>query len=344
MNQLVVKCKQRILVVGCGLAGATVARELADRGYNIDIIDARSHVAGNAYDFQDERGFRIHKYGPHLYHTNDEKVHEWLSRFTEWTPYKHEVKAILESGRYITLPPNLETREMLGVQGIIDTLFRPYTRKMWGLEIEELDPQIIKRIAAREDMNTYYFPMDKYQYLPTHGYTQMVLNILDHQNIKIRLSTKFDKKMQNEYTHIFNSMPIDEYFDFTLGPLPYRSIKFTTVEFPAPRIFPKAVTNFTHDGPHTRVTEWNHLPNHGYRSDMTLLTYEEPCDYEDNDFQRFYPVKDIKGVNKSLYQNYKKLSPKNVTFIGRCGQYQYLDMHQAVASSLAITAKFLSCS
>ena len=226
MNQFVVKCKQRILVVGCGLAGATVARELADRGYNIDIIDARSHVAGNAYDFQDERGFRIHKYGPHLYHTNDEKVHQWLSRFTEWTPYKHEVKAILESGRYITLPPNLETREMLGVQGIIDTLFRPYTRKMWGLEIEELDPKILKRIAAREDMNTYYFPMDKYQYLPTHGYTQMVLNMLDHQNIKIRLSTRFDKKMQIEYTHIFNSMPIDEYFDFTLGPLPYRSIKF----------------------------------------------------------------------------------------------------------------------
>ena len=334
--------KHRLLIVGCGLAGATVARQLADCGYNIDIIDARSHVAGNAYDYQDERGFRIHKYGPHLYHTNDAHVHKWLSQFTDWTFYKHEVKAILESGKYITLPPNLETKEMLGDEGIIETLIRPYTRKMWGIEIEELDPQIIKRIAARDDMNTYYFPTDKYQCLPTQGYTQMVENILNHKNIETQLSTKFEKRMESDYSHIFNSMPIDEYFDFVLGSLPYRSIKFTTIEFPAPRIFPKAVTNFTHDGPHTRVTEWNHLPNHGYRPDMTLLTYEEPCDYADNNYERYYPVKDLKGVNKKLYQNYKKMAPVNMTFIGRCGQYQYLDMHQAIASSLAIAERFIS--
>lgn len=153
---------QKILVVGAGLSGATVARELAEAGYVVDIIDKRYHIAGNAFDYIDANDFRIHKYGPHLFHTNDESVVKWLSRFTTWLPYKHKVKAILCDGSFVTLPPNSETISKLGNKGVIDILFRPYTRKMWGLELEELDPGVISRIPMRNDTNQFYFPCDKF--------------------------------------------------------------------------------------------------------------------------------------------------------------------------------------
>lgn len=333
--------KSRVLVVGAGLSGVTVARELAEHGYDIHVIDKRDHIAGNAYDFVDENGFRIHKYGPHLFHTNNQDVVHWLSRFTEWLPYKHKVKALLRDGSYVTLPPNLETRAKLGDDGVIDTLFRPYTKKMWGLELEELDPKITKRVPIRDDDNEFYFPNDDFQSLPKDGYTSLVGRIINHENIKITLSTKFTRDMESEYFHIFNSMPIDEYFEFCYGPLPYRSIKFTHLTFPASRLFPTATVNFTHHGPHTRVTEWRHLPGHGSNDHLTALTYEEPCDYKHNNHERYYPVKDVSGENRLLYKRYRELVSPNMTFIGRCGQYVYLDMHQAVASAQAVTKMFL---
>ncbi len=332
---------RKILVVGAGLAGVTIARTLADAGYVVDVIDKRDHVAGNAYDYVDENGFRIHKYGPHLFHTSNDKVFDWLSRFTEWIPYKHKVKALLSDGSYVTLPPNRHTREVLGEQGVVDTLFRPYTKKMWGLELEELDSKIIQRIPIRNDDNEFYFPDERYQYLPKNGYTAMVDAVLDHENITLHLETEFQKSLEKDYHHVFNSMPIDEYFDFIHGPLPYRSIKFTNTTFPTSTLFPTAQTNFTHSGPVTRVTEWRHLPNHGGHPHMTSLTYEEPCDYRDNNYERYYPVKDIYGENRALYKKYRDIVGSNLTFIGRCGQYVYLDMHQAVGSSLAVAKRFV---
>lgn len=330
-----------ILVVGAGLSGATIARTLADADHNVHIIDKRGHVAGNAYDYIDEHGFRIHKYGPHLFHTNNREVVDWLSQFTTWVPYQHKVKALLSDGSYVTLPPNVETKEILGKEGIIDTLFRPYSKKMWNMEIEELDPTIISRIPVRDDYNELYFPNDRYQCLPSNGYEMMVKNIIDHPAINVSLKTSFDKSMEGDFDHVFNSMPIDEYFEFCFGSLPYRSIRFTHITFPAPRIFPVAVVNFTHHGPQTRVTEWAHLPNHGASECMTALTYEEPCDYKDNHHERYYPVKDAAGKNRSQYKKYRDNCPANVTFIGRCGQYVYLDMDMAVASSLAAARRFI---
>lgn len=335
------KNKKTILVVGAGLAGVTIARELAESGYIVDVIDKRNHIAGNAYDFVDENGFRIHKYGPHLFHTNNQDVVRWLSPFTEWLPYRHKVKALLEDGSYVTLPPNIETRSKLGEQGVIDILFRPYTKKMWGLDLEELDPKIIKRIPIRDDLNDLYFPGDSFQALPKYGYTAMVSKIVDHENITISLSTEFKKDMETEYSHVFNAMPIDEYFKFCYGPLPYRSIRFTHAHFPTGTLLPTATVNFTHSGPHTRVTEWRHLPGHGSSLIMTALTFEEPCDYKDNNYERYYPVKDVSGHNRGLYKKYLALVEGNMTFIGRCGQYVYLDMHQAISSSLAIAKSFL---
>jgi UDP-galactopyranose mutase len=333
--------KPRVLVVGAGLSGVTIARELADNGYAVDVIDKRNHIAGNAYDFVDENGFRIHKYGPHLFHTNNQDVVRWLSRFTEWLPYKHKVKALLKDGSYVTLPPNIQTRTKLGDKGVTDILFRPYTKKMWGLELEELDPKIINRIPVRDDHNEFYFPNDDFQALPKDGFTSLVSKIIAHENISTSLSTDFNQDMEPKYFHVFNSMPIDEYFQFCYGPLPYRSIKFTHLNFPTPTLFPTATVNFTHHGPYTRVTEWRHLPGHGSSEFMTALTYEEPCDYKDNNYERYYPVKDVSDENSNLYKKYRELVKDNMTFIGRCGQYVYLDMHQAISNSMAIANGFL---
>jgi len=333
---------KRVLVVGAGFSGAVVARELAEHNYKVWVIDSRDHIAGNAYDYTNEHGIRVHKYGPHLFHTNNKEVFQYLSRFTEWVDYKHKVKAQLDDGRYVTLPVNRETKEIVGEENVLDTFFRPYTKKMWGVELDELNPDIINRVPIRDDDNEYYFPNDEYQAMPKDGYTAMVERMLAHENITVKLSTNYDKSLNLLFDHVFNSMPIDQYFDFKYGELPYRSIKFETVHLPVPKALPTATVNFTHDGPKTRVTEWKNIPCHGDNKYITTLTFEEPCDYKDNNMERYYPIKDRDGKNRELYEKYKSEQPENMTFIGRCGLYAYLDMHQAVNSALATVRKFLS--
>lgn len=331
---------KNILVVGAGFSGAVIARELAERKFKITVIDKRDHIGGNAYDFKSD-GIRIHKYGPHIFHTNNVKVVEWLSRFTSWQEYNHKVKALLNDGQFVTLPPNRETAKILGKENIIETLFRPYTKKMWGLDIEDLDKSILRRVPIRDDDNELYFPNDEYQLMPKHGYTKIFEKILDHENIKVKLSTSFSKEMEKDYHHIFNSMPIDEYYDYEYGDLPYRSIVFNHVTLPINSLLPVPTVNFTHDGEFTRVTEWKKYPNHGENKYKTTLTFEKPCDYKENNYERYYPVKDIDGKNRKKYNRYKSIPNEKVTFIGRCGQYVYIDMHQAVSSALAQSKKFL---
>lgn len=332
---------KRILIVGAGFSGATIARKLAEKGLRIDIIDKREHIAGNAYDFRNEHGIRQHKYGPHIFHTNNLKVFEFLGAFTRWSEYHHKVKAMLSDGTFVTLPVNKETASIVGAHRIVDIFFRPYTRKMWGLEIEQIDPEVLNRVSVRDDDNEFYFPSDTYQYMPTDGYTSLVKNILDHDYINISLSTGFSKSMESDYDYIFNSMPIDEYFDYCFGELPYRSIKFHTIVLPMPHALPTATVNFTHDGPYTRITEWKKFPDHGENPYVTTLTYEEPCDYRDNHFERYYPVKDINGDNRILFKKYLDITPTNMRFIGRCGLYAYLDMHQAISSAMSIADEYL---
>jgi|TARA_B110000259_G_scaffold122633_1_gene139042 UDP-galactopyranose mutase len=332
----------KYLIVGAGFSGAVIARELAEAGHNVRVIEKRNHVAGNAYDYTNEHGIRVHEYGPHLFHTNNKEVYDYLGKFTEWVPYHHKVKALLEDGRYATLPVNRETKAMVGEENVLDIFFRPYTKKMWGMELDELNPEIINRVPIRDDDNDLYFPNDAYQAMPKDGYTAMVQSMLAHANIQVMLETSYDKEDNWMYDRVFNSMPIDQYFDFKHGNLPYRSIRFETVTVPIPRALPSATLNFTHDGPQTRVTEWKNIPCHGDNKYSTTLTFETPCDYADNNFERYYPVKDADGVNRALYQKYKNEQPGNVTFIGRCGLYAYLDMHQAVNSALATVRKFLS--
>ena len=338
---------RKILVVGAGLSGSVVARECAEQGFSVTVIDKRSHIGGNCYDFVDEDGILTHLYGPHLFHTSEMDVVSWLSKFTEWTPYKHRVKAMLSDGRLVTLPVNLETAEIVGRENIIDTFYRPYTKKMWGKDIEELDSSILSRVPIRNDNNEYYFPNDKFQAMPKHGYTRLFENILDHKNINIVLNTSYASDMLHQYDYIFNSMPIDEFFNFTLGRLPYRSIKFHTYKVPVPHLFPVATINFTHQGPYTRVTEWKNIPNskeftaNEYK---TSITVEEPCSDIENNNEPFYPIKDINGINRRKYESYASMTPANMSFIGRCGTYSYIDMDRAVFEAIKASKRYLSAS
>ena len=332
---------KKILVVGAGFSGATIARHLAEAGFQVEVIDKRPHIGGNAYDFVSNSGIRIHKYGPHIFHTNNEKVFNWLSQFTKWLPYQHKVKAQLADGQYVTLPVNKETAEIVGKENVIDTFFRPYTKKMWNKDLEELDPSILQRVPIRDDDNELYFPKDKFQFMPAEGYTKIFENIFDHPNIEVKTETLFDINMISDYYHVFNSMPIDHMFGYCFGRLPYRSIKFHDVVLPSPKLLPTACVNFTHDGPNTRMTEWKNFPNHGENNSLTVITYEEPCDYEDNDFEPYYPVKDIDGKNRQVYRKYRDLIPKKMTFIGRCGLYAYLDMDMAIAFAMKNVQDFI---
>lgn len=331
----------KILIVGCGLSGTVIARELAQHGHQITMIDKRDHIAGNCYDYVNEHGIRIHKYGPHAFHTNNEEVVNWLLQFGEWFDFKLKVKAQIANGDFVTLPVNRETKEIVGEENLIETFVRPYSEKMWAMPLEEIDRSILQRVPFRDDLNEYYFPNDKYQMLPKEGYTKLFERILDHENITVHLSTAFDRLMEKDYDHVFNSMPIDEYFDYCYGELPYRSIKFHTVTLPMVRVLPSQFVNFTHTGPYTRIVEWKNWPDHGDNPHYTTLSYEEPCDYRDNNMERYYPVKDVSGKNRDTYKKYRDLVGDHMTFIGRCGQYVYIDMHQAIASSLATAKQFL---
>ncbi|CAI8323318.1 MAG: UDP-galactopyranose mutase [Gammaproteobacteria bacterium] len=330
---------QKYLIVGAGFSGAVLARELAEKGHLVDVIDKREHIGGNCYDFVDDTGIRAHRYGPHIFHTNNAAVVDWVSRFGEWTPYEHKVKAMLGDGQLVTMPPNRETARIVGKDNIVDTLFRPYTKKMWDMEIEDLDQSIIKRVPIRDDDNELYFPKDKFQIMPVNGYTSIFEKIFDHANIKLFLSTQFSKSMEADYLHTFNCMPIDEYYDFAFGELPYRSLKFKNVTLDAPHIFELPTINFTNDGPYTRVTEWKNYPRHGVNDYLTKLTFEEPVDYRDNNMERYYPVKDIHGKNRETYAKYAGIRNEKVTFIGRCGLYVYIDMHQAINMALQFASK-----
>ena len=332
---------RRILVVGAGLSGAVVARELADKGHQVTVIDKRNHIAGNVFDFVNDHGIRIHKYGPHLFHTKNKNVFVWLSRFTEWLPYKHKVKAVLDDGRLVTLPVNKETKEVVGEDNIIETFIRPYTEKMWGMKLEDVSPNIINRVPIRDDDNEYYFPDDLYQCVPKDGYTKMVENIFNHKNISIELGKSFSKQMEDEFDHIFNSMPIDEYFNFQFGKLEYRSIKFHHTNLPSPKIFPVSQVNFTNKGPYTRIVEWKNIPGHGVNNLWTSLTYEEPCHYSENNDERYYPVRDVSGKLSSIYRKYLAIENPKVKFIGRLGNYAYLDMDQCINNSIKLIENFL---
>ncbi|MFD1510454.1 FAD-dependent oxidoreductase [Lacimonas salitolerans] len=332
---------KNVLVIGAGLSGVTVARQLAHRGCRVTVIDQKNHVGGHCFDYEDSTGIRVHKFGPHIFHTSNKRVTDWLSRFTEWVDYEHRVVAELKSGEFVPFPPNLNTMKFIHSDDIINTFYRPYSEKMWGVTLEEINPNIFHRVPMRQDFEDRYFPKSSFQKFPKYGYTNLVSEILSHKLITVKLGTPFSKEMMFNYDFTFNSMSIDEFFDYKYGMLPYRSIRFHHKVYQVEKLTIFPVVNYTNNSSFTRRTEWKNFPGHGFNGDLTLVTEEEPCDFRDNDFQRYYPISDPKGENRILYNRYKSEIPSNMVFIGRCGMYVYINMDQAISSALSISQKVL---
>jgi UDP-galactopyranose mutase len=362
-----------VLVVGAGFAGAVYARTLAEAGSTVHVIDRRAHIGGNAADFVDANGVRVHRYGPHLFHTNATHVFDWVQRFGVFVPYRHRVRAKLPDGRLVPLPVNLDTinavfdarlqteaeaaaflhRQSVPIAAprnaaehlrsrigdvLTDLFFRPYTRKMWGLELEDLDASVVKRLPIRFDRTDLYFPDDRHQALPRDGYTALFDAVLRHPGISVHLGTPYTAGMERSYDFCFNSMAIDEFFDCALGELPYRSLRFDHRTADTWDAEPVSVRNYTDNGLFTREAWWHCLPGHLVtETGRRTVTVEAPCDYRDNANERYYPVKTADQRYQKLYRAYQDMARAlpNMAFIGRCGTYQYLDMDQVINQSLA---------
>src|SRR6476619_6658672 len=344
------------LIVGAGFAGSVLAERLATEGNKkIFIIDKRDHIAGNAYDYYNNDGILIHKYGPHIFHTNSKEVFEYLGQFTPWRPYEHRVLASVD-GQLVPIPINLNTINQLyglnlnssqveeffaskaekvsGVKTSEDVVvskvgrelyekfFRGYTRKMWDLDPSELDASVTSRVPTRTNRDDRYFT-DTYQAMPLHGYTAMFEKMLDHPNIKILLNCDY-REIQREipYREMIYTGPVDSFFDYCYGKLPYRSLEFKHETHNVPTFQSAPVINYPNEQLYTRVTEFKYLT--GQEHSKTSVVYEFPQAEGDP----YYPVP--RKENADLYAKYKALADatQGVHFVGRLATYKYYNMDQ----------------
>ena len=369
MNAPFRRSKRRFdyLVVGAGFAGSVIAERLASQhGARVLLIDRRPHVGGNAYDEPNEAGILYHKYGPHIFHTNSDAVVDYLSRFTDWRPYEHRVRAYVR-GKLVPIPINrttlnelfdldlqtdeeaakylasraepveeIRTSEDVVInavgQELYELFFRGYTRKQWGLDPSELDKQVTSRIPTRTNTDDRYFS-DTFQAMPLNGYTKMFEKMLDHPLIAKRLGTDFRDLKDQAFEladHIVYTGPIDEYFDFRFGKLPYRSLRFDHQTLEQEQFQSVAVVNYPcEEVPFTRISEYKHLT--GQQSPVTTVTYEYPSAEGDP----YYPIP--RPENQELFKRYEALADAtdDVTFVGRLATYRYYNMDQIVGQALA---------
>jgi len=357
------------LIVGAGFAGSVLAERLArGSGKKVLLVDRRPHIGGNAYDHYDDAGVLVHRYGPHIFHTNSREVFEYLSGFTAWRPYEHRVRASVD-GQLVPIPINLDTinqlyglkltsmeaegffasvaepREVvrtsedvvIGRVGreLYEKFFRGYTRKQWGLDPSQLDAMVTARVPVRTNRDDRYFS-DTYQAMPLRGYTRLFENMLDHDNIHVLLNTDYHE-VQREIPHermIFTG-PVDEFFDFRYGKLPYRSLEFQFETVNQEFLQPVAVVNYPNQHLYTRSTEFKHLT--GQVHAKTSLVYEYPKAEGDP----YYPVP--RSENAELYKRYQALAEErpDVHFVGRLATYKYYNMDQVVAQALSVYARIV---
>ena len=355
------------LIVGAGFAGSVLAERLASQlNKRVLLVEKRSHVGGNAYDHYDEAGVLVHKYGPHIFHTNSRDIYEYLSRFTAWRPYQHRVLANVD-GQLVPIPINLDTVNTLyGLslnsfqlesffaeraeridacrtsedvvvsrvgRELYEKFFRGYTRKQWGLDPSELDASVTARVPVRTNRDDRYFT-DSYQVMPLHGYTRLFERMLDHPNIKLMLNTDYREVAKLlPYQQMIYTGPIDAFFDYRYGKLPYRSLEFKFETHNQEQFQPVGTVNYPNDYPYTRVSEFKHLT--GQTHAKTSVVYEYPRAEGDP----YYPVP--RPENAELYNRYLALAEATpaVHFVGRLATYKYYNMDQVVAQALALFNK-----
>ncbi|ATS53166.1 UDP-galactopyranose mutase [Xanthomonas citri pv. fuscans CFBP 6996] len=354
------------LIVGAGFAGSVLAERLAaGLGKRVLVVDRRSHIGGNAYDFHDDAGVLIHRYGPHIFHTNAQRIVDYLSHFTQWRPYAHRVLAQVGE-QQVPIPINMTTLNRLyGLQlsteeqaaaflasraepvadiqtsedvvinqvgrELYETFFRGYTRKQWGLDPSQLDKSVTSRVPTRTNDDDRYFT-DTFQQMPLHGYTRMFERMLDHPNIKVMLNTDYREICDElEYDQLVYSGPVDEYFDYCYGKLPYRSLRFEHSTLDQEHFQAVATVNYPDEAvAYTRITEYKHLT--GQQHPSTSITREYPSAEGDP----YYPIP--RAENAELYRRYERLAAETpkVTFLGRLGTYKYYNMDQVVGQALAL--------
>ncbi|MCC2674106.1 MAG: glf [Ramlibacter sp.] len=355
------------LIVGAGFAGSVLAERLANElGMRVLIVDKRPHIGGNAYDRYDDHGVLIHPYGPHIFHTNSEDIFEYLSMFTEWRPYQHRVLASVD-GQLVPMPINLDTiNKLYGLnltsfevekffesvaekkdevktsedvvvskvgRELYNKFFRGYTRKQWGLDPSELDASVTARVPTRTNRDDRYFA-DKFQAMPRHGYTRMFEKMLSHPNIKIMVNTDYREIVDViPWKHMVYTGPVDAFFDFKYGKLPYRSLRFEHVNVPKEQFQAVGTVNYPNDYGYTRISEFKHITGQEHAS--TSVVYEYPCAEGDP----YYPVP--RPENTELYRKYEAEAENtpNVSFVGRLATYKYYNMDQVVGQALATFRK-----
>ncbi len=357
------------VIVGAGFAGGVLAERLATKaGKKVLILDKRNHIGGNTYDYYNNDGILIHKYGPHIFHTNSKDVFEYLSRFTAWRPYEHRVLASVD-GQQVPIPINLTTINTLyGLnlssdqvesffesraevkervrtsedvvvskvgRELYEKFFKYYTRKQWDLDPSELDASVTARVPTRTNKDDRYFT-DTYQSMPLHGYTALFQNLLSHPNIKIMLNTDYKEILDSiRYKSLIFTGPIDSYFDYCYGKLPYRSIDFQFETMDTEKFQNTGTVNYPNEQMYTRITEFKYLT--GQKHPKTSVVYEYPKAEGDP----YYPIP--RPENAELYKKYQLLAATtpNVYFTGRLGTYKYYNMDQVVAQSLTLFKKIM---
>lgn len=354
------------LIVGAGFAGSVMAERLASQlGKRVLVVDKRSHIGGNAYDHYDDHGILVHRYGPHIFHTNSADVFGYLSAFCEWRPYEHRVLASVD-GQLVPIPINLDTvNRLYGTQltafelaqffaeraekrphrtsedvvvssvgrELYEKLFRGYTRKQWGMDPSELDASVTARVPTRCNRDDRYFT-DKYQAMPKLGYTRLFERMLAHPNIKVLLNAEYrEVRAEVSFRKLIFTGPVDEFFDYRLGRLPYRSLEFQHETRNVERVQQVGTVNFPNEHAYTRVTEFKHLT--GQEHPQTSIVYELPRAEGDP----YYPVP--RPENNQRYAEYKELAnaEKDVHFVGRLATYKYYNMDQVVAQALALFSR-----
>ena len=355
------------IIVGAGFAGSILAERLATQlGQRVLVVEKRPHIGGNAYDRYDDAGVLIHPYGPHIFHTNSADVFDHLSKFTEWRPYQHRVLASVD-GQEVPVPINLDTvNKLYGLnltsfqvdeffesvaekpesirnsedvvvarvgRELYNKFFRGYTRKQWGLDPSELDASVTARVPTRTNRDGRYFT-DTFQAMPLHGYTRMFERMLAHPNIKVMLNTDYREIADLvPWRHMIYTGPVDAFFNFRHGKLPYRSLEFRHETLPQEQFQPVGTVNFPNDFAYTRVSEFKHLT--GQKHAATSVVYEYPRAEGDP----YYPVP--RPENAALYRQYEADAERleHVSFVGRLATYKYYNMDQVVAQALTLFKK-----
>jgi UDP-galactopyranose mutase len=365
---------KKIGIIGAGFSGAVISRELADAGYKIAVFDSRSHVAGNCHTERDpDTRVMTHMYGPHIFHTSNERVWSYVQQFDEFMPFINRVKSVY-NGRVYSLPINLMTinaffgktlnpkeaaefMESIGDKSIADpqtfeeqalrfvgrdlyeAFFKGYTQKQWGLDPCELPASILKRLPVRFNYDDSYYS-SKFQGMPKNGYTYIVERMLDHPNIEIRLNTHLNRNRAVEFDHVFYSGPIDAWFGYSEGRLGYRTLDFE-VERHEGDYQGNAVINYSNlEVPFTRISEHKHFaPWEQHAKTLIYKEYSRLCGESDTPY---YPIRLVK--DKTQLAKYVELAKaeKHVTFVGRLGTYRYLDMHVTIEEALIVAEVFLN--